>query len=92
MRVEDMMGVLRVSRRTLEKRFRTIVGRTLHDEIRRLQFERARKLLCETDMKIPQVATKCGFRDPKRFTTLFREEFGAPPVAFRRDARTASGR
>jgi LacI family transcriptional regulator len=91
MRVEDMMGVLKVSRRTLEKRFRMIVGRTLHDEIRRLQFERARKLLCETDMKIPQVATKCGFRDPKRFTTLFREEFGAPPVAFRRDSRTANG-
>ena len=87
MRVEDMMGVLKVSRRTLEKRFRTIVGRTLHDEIRRLQFERARKLLSETDLRIPQVATKCGFRDPKRFTTLFREEFGAPPVAFRRDAR-----
>lgn len=87
MRVEDMMGVLKVSRRTLEKRFRTIVGRTLHDEIRRLQFERARKLLSETDLRIPQVATKCGFRDPKRFTTLFREEFGAPPVTFRRDAR-----
>jgi transcriptional regulator GlxA family with amidase domain len=38
-------------------------------------------------MKIPQIASKCGFRDPKRFTTLFRVEFGAPPVAFRRDAR-----
>lgn len=88
MRVEDMMGVLKVSRRTLEKRFRTIVGRTLHDEIRRLQFERARKLLSDTDLKIPQVASRCGFRDPKRFTTLFREEFGSPPVAFRRDNRS----
>lgn len=91
MRVEDMMGVLQVSRRTLEKRFRTIFGRTLHDEIRRLQFERARQLLCETDMRIPQVATRCGFKDPKRFTTLFREEFGSPPIAFRRDAREATG-
>jgi LacI family transcriptional regulator len=91
MRVEDMLGSLKVSRRTLEKRFRTLVGRTLHDEIRRLQFDRARKLLCETDMRIPQVATRCGFRDPKRFTTLFRAEFGAPPVAFRRDSRSGSG-
>jgi len=87
MRVEDMMGVLRVSRRTLEKRFRTTFGRTLHDEIRRLQFEKARQLLCDTDLKIPQVARKCGFRDPKRFTTLFRQEFGSPPTAFRRDSR-----
>ena len=87
MRVQDMMSSLGVSRRTLEKRFRTLIGRTLHDEIRRLQFERARQLLSETDMKIPQIATKCGFRDPKRFTTLFRVEFGAPPVTFRRDAR-----
>jgi LacI family transcriptional regulator len=91
MRVEDMMGELKVSRRTLEKRFRTIVGRTLHDEIRRLQFERARKLLSETDLNIPQVANRCGFRDPKRFTTLFREEFGSPPVAFRRHSRMGSG-
>ncbi len=90
MRVEDMMGMLKVSRRTLEKRFRTIVGRTLHDEIRRLQFDRARKLLSETDLNIPQVATKCGFRDPKRFTTLFREEFGSPPVAFRRHSRSST--
>ena len=87
MRVEDMMDVLKVSRRTLEKRFRTMFGRTLHDEIRRLQFERARQLLCDTDLKIPQVARKCGFRDPKRFTTLFRQEFGSPPTAFRRDSR-----
>jgi len=87
MRVEDMMASLGVSRRTLEKRFRSLIGHTLHDEIRRLQFERARQLLSETDMKIPQIASKCGFRDPKRFTTLFRVEFGAPPVAFRRDAR-----
>ena len=87
MRVEDMMGVLRVSRRTLEKRFRTIFGRTLHDEIRRLQFEKARQLLCDTDLKIPQVAKKCGFRDPKRFTTLFRQEYGSPPTAFRRESR-----
>lgn len=91
MRVEDMMGVVQVSRRTLEKRFRTIFGRTLHDEIRRLQFERARQLLCDTDMRIPQVATRCGFKDPKRFTTLFREEFGSPPIEFRRDARQTAG-
>jgi LacI family transcriptional regulator len=87
MRVHDMMDVLKVSRRTLEKRFRTMFGRTLHDEIRRLQFEKARQLLCDTDLKIPQVARKCGFRDPKRFTTLFRQEFGSPPTAFRRDSR-----
>lgn len=87
MRVDDMLDVLKVSRRTLEKRFRTMFGRTLHDEIRRLQFERARQLLCDTDLKIPEVARRCGFRDPKRFTTLFRQEFGSPPTAYRRDAR-----
>jgi LacI family transcriptional regulator len=84
MHVRDMLGAMEVSRRTLEKRFRSIVGHTLHDEIRRIQFERAKKLLAETDLKIPDVATRCGFKDPKRFTTLFRAEFGTPPIAFRR--------
>lgn len=87
MRVRDMLGALEVSRRTLEKRFRSIVGRTLHEEIRRLQFERARKLLSESDLRIPDVATRCGFKDPKRFTTLFRAEFGSPPITFRRQVR-----
>jgi LacI family transcriptional regulator len=88
MSVAQMLDELSVSRRTLEKRFHRRFGRTPHDEIRRVQFERAKQLLAESDLKIPDVARRSGFKDPKRFTTLFHEAFGMPPVAYRERFRT----
>jgi len=89
MNVSDIMNALTISRRTLEKRFRKLMGHSLHDEVRRVKFERAKALLIESDLLVPGVADRCGFSDPKRFTTLFREKFGIPPAAYRRKIRTA---
>jgi LacI family transcriptional regulator len=86
--VEEVMEHVRVSRRTFEKRFKARFGRTPHDEIRRVQFEQARRLLAETDWSIVQIAQHIGHSDAKRFITLFRETFGDPPGAYRRRLRS----
>ncbi|MEX0652604.1 MAG: DNA-binding transcriptional regulator [Phycisphaeraceae bacterium] len=85
--VADLMEHVGVSRRTLERRFKAMFSRSLHDEIRRVQFERARTLLAESDLPIPVVARRSGFRDFKRFTTLFHNAFGAPPTGYRKTHR-----
>jgi len=87
MNVSDIMDELTISRRTLEKRFRKAMGHSLHDEVRRVKFARAQALLVDSDLLVPGVARRCGFNDPKRFTTLFRVRFGIPPAAYRRKMR-----
>lgn len=86
--VEQVMEHVRVSRRTFEKRFKARFARTPHDEIRRVQFEQARRLLAETDWSIVRIAHHIGHSDPKRFITLFRKAFGDPPGAYRRKLRS----
>ncbi len=82
-RIYQIVEHLDVSRSTLEKRFRDVIGHTAHDEIRRVQMNQARRMLARTNKTIPEIALASGFSDPKRFTTLFRLEVGIPPLRYR---------
>lgn len=85
--VEDVIRHLPVARRTLEKKFRQLLQRSPLEEIRRLRMERAKSCLARSDLRIPEVARSCGFEDPRRFSTVFHEQVGCSPVAFRRQCR-----
>ncbi len=82
--VGEAVEGLGVSRRTLEKRFRAFLGRSPHEEIKRIQFERARRLIAETRLSVREVARQCGYRDTKRFSLDFRRRFGRAPQVERR--------
>lgn len=84
LRIEELLDHLQVSRRTLEKQFRGAVGRTLHQEIRRVQMERARKLLRETHCTIREISARIGLADHKCFSRIFRQAFGQTPTEYRR--------
>ena len=80
---EQVLDQTNVSRPTLTKRFRAALGCTVREEIRRVQFARARQLLIDTDLKVPEVADRCGFSSFTRFTDQFSKRFGEPPTTFR---------
>ena len=82
--VAQVLAHASVSRAALEPRFRSVLGRTLHQEIRRLQIERARSLLADTDLPIKQVAQQAGFKTVQYLTRVFAADVGQPPAAFRR--------
>jgi LacI family transcriptional regulator len=82
--VRDVLRVVPMSRRQLERRFRATVGRSVLDEIRRCRVDRARQLLGETELTIPQVAMACGFSTASYFTVVFRRATGATPGVYRR--------
>ncbi len=86
--VGDVARAATVSRRTLERRFRDAMGRSLWEEIRRTHMERARALLSGTDMTIGQVAAHAGFGESKQLSVVFREETGLTPTEFRRRCRS----
>jgi len=85
--IEDVLGEVPVARRTLEKAFRRHLGRTPFGEIRRLQLQRAKTLLADTDMAMPDVARIAGLRDGRYLSEVFRKELDVTPTAYRRQFR-----
>lgn len=81
--VEDVLRATPASRSTLERGLRRLLGRSPHDELRRVRLERARRLLRETDLKLSAVASKCGFRHVQGFCTAFKDAFGRTAGEFR---------
>jgi AraC-like DNA-binding protein len=62
-------------------------GRTPGQIIRSAVLTEAQRLLANTDMTCAQVADRLGFEDASYFSRFFRREAGAPPSAYRKQAR-----
>jgi LacI family transcriptional regulator len=77
--VKHVAGAVATTRRTLERRFRDSVGRSIAGEITRLRLERAKRRMVETDASMKDVATDAGFRSADHFYKVFaRVEHGTP--------------
>lgn len=85
--VEDVLGAVPAARRTLERRFRKALGRTVLYEIHRVHVERARRLLAETNLSIAEVATASGFTNATQLGLVFRKFGQQTPGAYRRSVR-----
>lgn len=81
--VEDVLASVAVSRRVLEQRFRQLLKRSPHEEIRRVHVERAKALLAESEMSIHNVALASGFMESKYFSSVFHERTGLTPTLYR---------
>jgi LacI family transcriptional regulator len=85
--VADVLEHVPLSRSVLERQFRQVLGRTPKAEILRVQLDRCRQLLAETDLPLAQVAAKTGFRTEKYFGDIFYRKVGERAGAYRRRAR-----
>jgi LacI family transcriptional regulator len=82
-RVSDILRAFPISRRSLEQRFRNILGRSPAEEIRRTRLQHARKLLVETDMSVAEIATASGVCSGAQLASAFRRYLGIRPSALR---------
>jgi LacI family transcriptional regulator len=83
-KVQDVARAMPFSRSQLDRRFRSVVGRTMHDEIRRVRLNQVRRLLLDTPLPLKQIARRCGFRTVQHLTEVFSEIVGVAPGKFRR--------
>jgi LacI family transcriptional regulator len=88
--VGDVMRAVPIARRTLERRFKTMLGHSLAEEIRRTKIEKVRQLLTDTDMPVPEIADACGFAHAEHMIPLFAKYHQDTPAAFRRNLRVRS--
>jgi LacI family transcriptional regulator len=87
LRVSAIAARLVVRRRILERKFRSLLGRSVLDEIHRVRIEHVKELLANSDLSMSEVAVKSGFSTPQRMATLFRKLAGLAPRAYRRQAQ-----
>lgn len=85
--VDDLVEHMRVSRRSLETRFKSVMGRTVYAEIMRVRLERVQTLLRETPMTIEAVADTCGFVSASHLGSVFRSHFDMTLSSFRKQVR-----
>lgn len=86
--IRDILDRVPIGRRTLEKKFRRLLGRSPLEEIQRIRMDKAKLYLANTDMLIPEIARQCGYTDARRFATVFRQRFNVTPTAYRASRRT----
>jgi LacI family transcriptional regulator len=89
--VTDVLDHVSISRSTLERGFRTHLGRSPQAEIRAVQLARARQLLAETEHPVHRIAELVGYRHVEYFNVVFRREIGETPGVYRRQVRTLDG-
>lgn len=87
--VSEVAAHAGTSRRVLERRFAQLLGRSPAEEIRRHHFDRAKKLLVETDMRIPEIANASGFGSPEYMAYVFRQEIQQSPRKYRELTKTS---
>ncbi|MFP4105653.1 MAG: substrate-binding domain-containing protein [Phycisphaerae bacterium] len=85
--VADVAEAATLPRRTLEVRFKKVLGCTPLTGIHQVQIERAKGLLADTDLATEEIARGVGFRGARRLATVFRKLAGQTPSEFRRQFR-----
>ncbi len=81
--VKQVVHAVGINRRSLERRFRESLNRTIADEITRLRLERAKRRMVETSAPMKDVAVDAGFRNADHFYKVFNRIEGIPPTQFR---------
>jgi AraC family transcriptional regulator, activator of mtrCDE len=81
--VEAMAREAGMSRATLVRRFRALVGVTPAAFVLSARLTEAARLLRTTSLPIKTVASRAGFADRSHFSRAFRQRFGADPSRFR---------
>lgn len=90
LQIEDVAQAVSTSRRTLYQKFQEVLGRSVHEEIRRVRIQEITKMLLETNFSIAQIAIALNFSSDKHFARYFAKEMGLSPRAFRQKNGTTT--
>jgi LacI family transcriptional regulator len=86
--VDDVVNATALSRRVLEKRFQSVLKRSILDEINTLRIKQVKQLLTETDLSVTEISDFCGYTDIKNLSRYFRRHEGVSPLEYRKLKQT----
>jgi transcriptional regulator GlxA family with amidase domain len=82
--LEGLADRLRVTTRTLNRRFKTATGETPLEFLQKARIERARGLLETSRLSFDQIVDRVGYEDASSFRRLFKRAVGISPHEYRR--------
>ncbi len=80
--VEYLSQKVGMTRMTLFLKIKKLTNMSPTEFIRTLRLKRASQLLCESDLRISEIAFQVGFSDVNYFGTVFRKHFGMSPTQY----------
>lgn len=83
--VEDLAAAVNVSKTTLNRKLRSITGKSPHDFISAQKMQQACLWLQDKDRNITEIAISLGYSDRKYFSSCFKKEYGLSPSEFRKE-------
>ncbi|MEW6226978.1 MAG: PocR ligand-binding domain-containing protein [Bacillota bacterium] len=81
--VERIAAAVHVSPSHLSHLFRQELGTTVMDYMTGIRLEEAKRLLCDLQYNVSQVAEMVGYQDPAHFSKCFKRSEGISPTTFR---------
>ena len=84
---ERLCRTVGLSRSTLDKRCKTMIGRPLDQEIRRVRINRACDLLARTKLTLKEIAKETGFGSEQYLSAVFAKQLRCTPASYRREHR-----
>lgn len=85
--VDEIARVSGASRSVLQRRFRALLGLSIHDQIIETRLKRAAELIATTDVPLAEVAELSGFKHQEYLGVVFKERVGVTPAEHRRASR-----
>jgi LacI family transcriptional regulator len=83
-KVDDLARQAGLSRSVLQRRFRTLLKRSVHEELLSVRLKRASELLAETDLSLAEIAERTGFKHQSYMGAVFKARLGKTPARFRK--------
>jgi LacI family transcriptional regulator len=81
--VPALLKEVKVSRRTLQTRFRAATGRSLLQELTDARINKARDLLTTTQLSMKEIADLLGLIDQRQFSLMYKRGTGESPTEYR---------
>ncbi len=85
--VNDIAKATGISRRSLERRFESMLGHSPAREIQQSRIRHAKRLLRETDMSVADVAAASGYNSMEYMIKIFKDTEARTPLKYRRWVR-----
>lgn len=81
--IDDLSKLANLSKRTFQRRFKSITHFTVTEYIQKVKIEAAKKLIDSHRLTINEIMYEVGYNDPKAFREVFKKNSGMTPLDYK---------
>ena len=84
-KIEDISAIYNLSPAQFSKRFQSVTQMTPAKYMSYLRIQKAKELLSDSNLRIKEIASECGFANEYYFSNFFKKHTGLSPANFRKE-------